>query len=315
MYVKIFEDILDSSVWDESLATRVVWLTMLIMADEEGVVRASISGIRRRASVNRQEVVDALQVLTQPDIESKDKDFGGRRVEMINGGFLVLNYKKYREIRTKKQLADAERQRRHRAKPRDTSPQSQPVTTNETEYETEYETENVVPKTIVKPKEKKETRNLPAKRDPRWVDDFMGDLSKEDWNQHRSRKEAVAAFQFFRWVSNTKHRMIFSPDRERIAIKLIENYGLVRVMFAIVGQRTHKDFNQQNGNTFLGWDNLFRVNKGFEAIEKCADHALAREASKKTVGNSLAKLQKDRGWYPSEADAELFETVGGKDNG
>ena len=131
MYVKIFQDILDSSIWDEDLATRIVWITMLIMADERGVVRASTSGIRRRAGVTRDQMAQAMKVLIGPDLDSKDQTYGGRRVERIDDGWLVLNYMKYREIRTRRQLQDAERQRRHyHDKKRETSRSSRDLTTN-----------------------------------------------------------------------------------------------------------------------------------------------------------------------------------------
>ncbi len=149
MYVKIFQDILDSSIWDEDLATRIVWLTMLIMADEQGVVRASISGIRRRAGVTSHEIQSAISTLTGPDIDSKDQSYAGRRVERIDGGWVVLNYKKYREIRTKKQLQDAERQRRHYAKEREASQTSHDITTTAYDSEAEAEAEAVKKNSIV----------------------------------------------------------------------------------------------------------------------------------------------------------------------
>ena len=37
-FVKLHGSILDSSVWGESKATRLVWITMLAMADGEGTV-------------------------------------------------------------------------------------------------------------------------------------------------------------------------------------------------------------------------------------------------------------------------------------
>ncbi len=136
MYVKVFDNILDSSVWEEPHATVRVWLAFLCMADENGVIQAVDSAIRKRAggSKNRAKVTDeewkeAISTLESPDIESKDKDYGGRRIERIEGGWLVLNKKKYRDIRTRKQMQDAERQRRHRAKKRDTSRESRDVTT------------------------------------------------------------------------------------------------------------------------------------------------------------------------------------------
>lgn len=126
-FVKIYGTILDSSIWGEPLTVRIVWITMLAMANEDGIVRASSDGIARRANVPLSDADDALAILEAPDPRSKDDENEGRRVEKIRGGFLILNYKKYRELRTQKQVDDARRQQaqRDRDKSRDERDESQ----------------------------------------------------------------------------------------------------------------------------------------------------------------------------------------------
>jgi hypothetical protein len=114
VYVKIFGSILDSSVWDESAETRLVWITMLLMADEHGFVRGTPASLARRAVVGREQAEDALRVLEAPDPRSHTTDHEGRRIEAADGGWVVLNYAKYREYRTRKQVKDAEKKRRQR---------------------------------------------------------------------------------------------------------------------------------------------------------------------------------------------------------
>jgi hypothetical protein len=58
----------------------------------------------------------ALATLEAPDLESRSQVYAGRRIERIEGGWQLLNYAKYREARTRKQVTDAERQQRFRAK-------------------------------------------------------------------------------------------------------------------------------------------------------------------------------------------------------
>jgi hypothetical protein len=113
-FVKIYGSILDSSIWSTDLATRVVWVTLLTMADRHGMVTASIDGIARRANVTLEQATQALEVLKSPDHQSKSKTFSGRRVRSVELGFLVLNYAKYREHRTDAQVKAAERVRRFR---------------------------------------------------------------------------------------------------------------------------------------------------------------------------------------------------------
>lgn len=112
MYVKLFASILDSSVWDEAPATKLVWITMLLLADEDGFVKGVDSAIGRRAAVSAEECRAALAVLEGPDLNSQSQEYGGRRIERVEGGWQVLNYAKYREYRTREQVKAADRQRR-----------------------------------------------------------------------------------------------------------------------------------------------------------------------------------------------------------
>lgn len=114
-FVKLYGSILDSTIWLESLPTKVVWITMLAMADADGCVAASVPGLTRRAGVTRPECETALRVLVAPDTDSKTPDYEGRRIEEIEGGWVILNHRKYREMRTPKQVSDAARQALHRA--------------------------------------------------------------------------------------------------------------------------------------------------------------------------------------------------------
>lgn len=113
-FVKLYGTILDSSIWGEPLSVRIVWISLLAMADKDGRVAASSDGISRRANVPLKQTDHALAVLSSPDARSKSDEHEGRRVERIDGGYQILNYAKYRELRTDKQIADAERIREKR---------------------------------------------------------------------------------------------------------------------------------------------------------------------------------------------------------
>lgn len=118
MYVKLFSSILDSSIWSEDQPTRLVWITMLAMADEAGIVHAAVPGLSRRAGVSLLEARKALAILSEPDSESRSPEQEGRRIEKVPGGWHLLNYEKYREIRTNEQVQAARRMRRMRERQR-----------------------------------------------------------------------------------------------------------------------------------------------------------------------------------------------------
>lgn len=100
MYVKLFSSILNSSVWGEPDHVRLVWITMLLMADQNGFVRGVPGAVARTAVVDPAKCREALERLESPDLESQDQSFGGRRVERVEGGWFILNYEKYRRITT-----------------------------------------------------------------------------------------------------------------------------------------------------------------------------------------------------------------------
>ena len=95
-YTKLFNSILASTIWRESHATRLVWITMLAMANKRGEVEASVPGLADMAKVTRLECVQALQILMAPDPDSRSQEFQGRRIEAYDGGWLILNFTKYR---------------------------------------------------------------------------------------------------------------------------------------------------------------------------------------------------------------------------
>lgn len=115
-YVKLFGSLLDSSIMDQPIVTRWIWTVMLAMKDRHGVVSASVGGLARRAGVKREEVEEALQVFLSPDPDSRTKDDDGRRIRVVDGGWLIINHQKYRDLESEaeRRERDAERKRRER---------------------------------------------------------------------------------------------------------------------------------------------------------------------------------------------------------
>lgn len=136
-FVKLDSGLLNSTLWVDKPA-RDVFVTCLLMAVpyeltepepqlhvdrlEEtgwtvppgwyGMVESAAAGILRNAIVERDEGLQALTKLGEPDPESRSADFEGRRLVRIDGGYLVLNFQKYRE----RDYGAADRMRRKRAR-------------------------------------------------------------------------------------------------------------------------------------------------------------------------------------------------------
>jgi hypothetical protein len=96
-YTPLFNSIVTSSVWNEDSETRIVWITLLALADANGKVEGSVSGLAPVARVSLAICKKALNRLKQPDPYSRTKEYEGRRIEDIDGGWQVLNYIKFRE--------------------------------------------------------------------------------------------------------------------------------------------------------------------------------------------------------------------------
>jgi hypothetical protein len=126
MYVKAFQSLLDSSIWAESSDIRIVWMTMLLMANQDGMVLAAAPGIANRARVDLDICIQALKKFQEPDPDSRTMEYEGRRIERVDGGYLILNYTKYRQLRDESQRREYARQymadRRERARKESLTP-------------------------------------------------------------------------------------------------------------------------------------------------------------------------------------------------
>jgi hypothetical protein len=97
-YTKLFSSIIASTIWRETKATKVVWITLLAMVDKYGEVHASVPGLADMARVSVDECRDAVLTLESPDADSRTKDFEGRRIRPIDGGWELINFPKYRDL-------------------------------------------------------------------------------------------------------------------------------------------------------------------------------------------------------------------------
>ena len=114
-FTKLHAKIVHSSIWREPLHVKVVWITMLALADQNGIVEGSIGGMAHIAGVTRDQCVEALSILESPDYDSSDGG-AGERIESVPGGWLVLNHANYRDKQTTEQIGAARRAREYRAR-------------------------------------------------------------------------------------------------------------------------------------------------------------------------------------------------------
>lgn len=119
MYNRLFQKILDSSIWLEPDHVRLVFVTMIAAMDENGVVNfACAQNVADRARVTLCNAESAIGVLESPDKFNPHQEHDGRRIERIEGGWLILNAKKYNSYINREIEKENTRQRvaRYRAK-------------------------------------------------------------------------------------------------------------------------------------------------------------------------------------------------------
>jgi len=124
-YTKLFNSILASTIWSEPDHTRITWITMLAMADKDGMVSASVPGLAALARISVEKCEEALVTLSSPDRYSRTKELEGRRIAEIDGGWQLLNYEKY-----KKKLSAEERREYLAAKQREYRARDKRLSTN-----------------------------------------------------------------------------------------------------------------------------------------------------------------------------------------
>ena len=148
-YTKLFGSIVASTIWREDDKTRIVWITMLAIANKHGEVEASVPGLADLARVSVSECRAALEKLSAPDPDSRSMEYEGRRIEKVEGGWRLINHAKYREKLSTDERREylAQKQREHRARQQMSTSvkppkqESTPSTHTEAEAETKEEAE------------------------------------------------------------------------------------------------------------------------------------------------------------------------------
>jgi len=122
-YSKLYSSIVHSSLWTAQDNVRLLFVTLLALADPQGYVYGSRSGLARAANISRKRGQrDPWEHLMAPDPDSSDlmrnPENEGRRIEEVPGGFRILNFLFYRSLRNEddRREQNREAQARHREK-------------------------------------------------------------------------------------------------------------------------------------------------------------------------------------------------------
>jgi hypothetical protein len=123
-YCKLHAKIVMSSIWAEPPHVRLLWITMLAVADADGNVEGSVCGLANLARISVEDCEAGLRRLQQPDPFSSDGTTGERIQALTDGLWHIINHDRYRERQTRRQALDAARKKKARAKKADASARS-----------------------------------------------------------------------------------------------------------------------------------------------------------------------------------------------
>lgn len=118
-FTKLFGRIVHSTIWQEDHPTRVLWVTMLAMADQDGIVHATVPGLANAARITLGECERALRKFQQPDPYSRTKAEEGRRVREIEGGWWLINHGTYRALMSAEEQKEKARLRQQKKRMKD----------------------------------------------------------------------------------------------------------------------------------------------------------------------------------------------------
>lgn len=120
-FVKIYgSKLITSSLWDQPPEARLVFLSMLAIADQNGYVDVpNERALARVLNLPEDYLARGLEVLMASDKGSRTPRDDGRRIVRQEPGWKCVNYEAYREFRSAKQEADRRRIAAQRARSRD----------------------------------------------------------------------------------------------------------------------------------------------------------------------------------------------------
>ena len=110
-YTKLFSSILMSSIWEEDTDTRIVWVTLLALADQDGHVDGTVHSVARVARVSVEACQSAMDTFLNTDPMDRSGVMDGRRVIPEHGGWTLVNYNAYRH-----RMSDEDRKQRDRVR-------------------------------------------------------------------------------------------------------------------------------------------------------------------------------------------------------
>lgn len=131
MYAKVFAQMYDGSLCTNgSWEALVTFQQFLVLADQDGTVDMTAEAIARRTTIPLNIITKGIEELQRPDKRSRTPTDQGRRIVPLSDGrdwgWLVVNYKHYRELKREEDRRAYHREYWHKRKLKDSTDTQQP---------------------------------------------------------------------------------------------------------------------------------------------------------------------------------------------
>jgi hypothetical protein len=111
-FTKLDEDFFDSSLVAEGPVPTAVFVLLLAKVKPDGVARVAATVVGGRLGLTAEQTAHAFDVLQSPDPHSRSLEHEGRRIQRVDGGWLILNYKKRRDMGLREAVREYDRGRK-----------------------------------------------------------------------------------------------------------------------------------------------------------------------------------------------------------
>lgn len=113
----LWSQIVNSSLWREPYHVRILFTSMLAVKDRNFIVYGDSFKLSDIAKITEEEAIDGLRVLSSPDTKRiAPQEYEGRRIRAVEGGWLILNAQKYRDMVRREYKLQWQREARTKAK-------------------------------------------------------------------------------------------------------------------------------------------------------------------------------------------------------
>lgn len=117
-FVKVHDHIFQSSIIEEDVVTRWVWICLLLSCDKNGNIYGTDKALARKTNVSIQNFEASLEILAAPDPGSTSQEEEGRRITRAGPNlYHCVNYLHYRGLKdpVEERAKTRERVAKHRA--------------------------------------------------------------------------------------------------------------------------------------------------------------------------------------------------------